>query len=441
MYKLSCYNYFIPYEERMIYFNGISNQIFSLNLEEHDKMQVLLKDLISFEVYYKSIFDHFVRSGFIIDQSENEVDLLRYQNHLGIYSDRNYQIFINPTLECNFACWYCYEEHPRGFMNEETIGRLKKHFSYMIEDQHVDSIKLGWFGGEPLLYFDEVVYPVSQYAKKICEKNYIPYHAGITTNASKINEDMVKKMNEIGLNTFQITIDGDRTRHDKIRNDHGQPSFDLIMRNINLLCENIEDVYIILRLNYDDQTLRQCDMLSVFNEISVPNRKLIAVDFQRVWQTSRPEQGRNDERIGLYEDCCKMGFQQRGISNAFAVGKNHRCYADRLCYGEINYDGKVYRCTARGYDDRYVMGELAENGAIRWNQKKMAHHLGKSTFENEMCLACKYLPLCLGPCSQKMAEVTPETLKNVCSLNGCETPPEEVIIEYYKQKMQLVKNG
>lgn len=32
MYRLSNYNYFVPYQDKMIYFNGISDKVFSLNL-------------------------------------------------------------------------------------------------------------------------------------------------------------------------------------------------------------------------------------------------------------------------------------------------------------------------------------------------------------------------------------------------------------------------
>lgn len=48
MYKLSKYNYVIPYNDRMIYFNGISLQTFSVSLKEHEKLQSLFQDLISF---------------------------------------------------------------------------------------------------------------------------------------------------------------------------------------------------------------------------------------------------------------------------------------------------------------------------------------------------------------------------------------------------------
>ncbi len=438
MFRLSNYNYFVPYQDKMIYFNGISNKVFSLNLKEHEKIQVLFKDLISFEINYTSVFNQFRNWGFIVDENEDEIALLRFRNHQAIYTDRNYRLFINPTLECNFACWYCYEKHSQGYMSEDTISKIKKHLNYMVEEVGVESISIGWFGGEPLLYFDEVVYQISLHAKELCEKWKIPFYNTITTNASKINEEMVERIREINFSRFQITIDGDEKRHNRIRNENGQPSFQLIMRNIRLLLERLENVSVILRVNYDDQTLQQCDMMAIFESIPAEYRHKVSVNFQRVWQTSKNDLGKNEKRLDLYAKCRELGFYQYGVSNAFYIGETHKCYADRLFYGEINYDGKVFRCTARGYDDRYVMGELMEDGRIKWDEKKMAHCLGKATFDNEMCLPCKYLPLCLGPCSQKVLETPKKDLRNVCSLNGCEVSPEEVIIEYYNRKVKIL---
>lgn len=41
MYKLSCFNYFIPEGDRVVYFNGISTEVFSLSEKEHQQMEML----------------------------------------------------------------------------------------------------------------------------------------------------------------------------------------------------------------------------------------------------------------------------------------------------------------------------------------------------------------------------------------------------------------
>ena len=438
MNKLSKYNYFIPEGDRVIYFNGISNEVFSLSQQEHEKMQSLLKEPDEFERKYPSVFARFLNWGFIVPENKDEVKYLLLRNKEAVFSDKNYMLVINPTLECNFGCWYCYEEHPQGRMSGEVMERILKHIKYMVGQERITALNLSWFGGEPLLYFDEIVYPISLHGKKMCEEAGIPFFNSITTNASLITLDIAEKMGEINLFDFQITFDGDRKRHDKIRNEHGKPSFERIIKNINVLLARFENVNITVRINYDNRTLEICDLREIFERINTKYRKRVHIDFQRVWQTSPQQEGENAQLKFWFDMCCDLGYNQQGILPAFSIGLTHKCYTDRLYHCELNYDGKVYRCTARGYDDKYVMGELTEEGIIRWDADKMSSRYGRATFENETCLACRYLPLCMGPCSKKMEENNWSDSRGVCYLNFVEAAPEQVIVGYYRNKMKYL---
>ncbi len=376
--------------------------------------------------------------GFIVEIDKDEIDVLRYKNRMEVFSNRKYKLVINPTLECNFKCWYCYEKHPQGHMALEVMEKCKKHIQYMVKHERITSLILDWFGGEPILYFEEIIYPIGKYAKKICEDYQIPFYHYITTNASRIDLQMIKRMKEIGVNGFQITIDGDEKRHNQIRNENGKSSFSAIINNINLLCSELENILITLRINYDDQTLSVSDLEKVYSMISPENRKYIMVNFQRVWQTIKPALLENERRIYFTQLSKQMGFKTPQLVSAFNIGKTHKCYVDRIYHAEINYDGKVYRCTARDYSDKYMMGELLDNGEIKWNEEKVAKQYAKATFENDMCLKCKYLPLCMGPCSQKIIETPKDEFYRICFLNYAEVKPETVIIDYYEQKMDYL---
>lgn len=354
--------------------------------------------------------------------------------------DNGYSLIINPTLDCNFKCWYCYQKHPKERMSNETIDKVKKHIRYMVEEERIPRLHLGWFGGEPLLYFNEVIFPISTYAKELCEQNRTTFHCSITTNASKIDQEMIERMKKIDLTTFQITLDGPPQKHNTIRNEDGKPSFDIILNNVVAICNNIDRAVISLRINYDNKTLKESGIHSIFDRIPPHCRSKITPNFQRVWQTVKKRDGvtENQERIALVEYTEGLGFSSGNIANIFSVGfKSYKCYADRLSHTEINYDGKIYSCTARGYTDDRVVGELLESGVIKWDEHQLAKKITKSTFENNHCLRCKYLPLCFGPCSQKVKETSPENFQSICALNISEVSPETVILHYFKQKEKL----
>lgn len=439
MYKTSSYNYFVENENRIIYFNGISTSSFSVSQSEHEKMQELLGDLISFEINYNSVFNFFINRGFVIDESIDEIDVIRYRNKQAVFQDKSYNLVINPTLECNFKCWYCYENHPKGFMSKEIIECVKRHIEYKIEKERIAALHISWFGGEPLLYFDDIVYPISLYAKEICRLHNLPFKNSVTTNASRVNFEMIDRMNEISLNHFQITLDGAPNRHNKIRNENGIPSFNLIMENVIDICRYIIDSEVTLRINYDEKTLKDKCLKDIFEIIPLEYRSKITPNFQRVWQTVKADNQENIQRIELYNHCNNLGFNVCSPANVFQIGRYYKCYADRLNHLEINYDGRIYSCTARDFSDKQVVGVLDTTGKIVWDEAKRIKRYAKAPFENKMCLNCKYLPLCLGPCSQKIIETPKDKLENICNLHLTEISPETVIIDYYNKKMQLIK--
>jgi uncharacterized protein len=349
-------------------------------------------------------------------------------------------MFINPTLECKFSCWYCYEQHPQGYMTAQTMGKIKKLMRLKIETDKITSLNLSWFGGEPMLYFDKIVYPLSKFAKELCVKNNIPFISTITTNGYCINEKMIEKINEIDLSGFQITLDGNKERHNKIRNVNGQPSYDQIIENINLICERIQNISVTLRINYDNQTLKKQQAEQILNDIKKENRKKIHIDLQKVWQTEKREENINTENVSsLITAAKKEGYKQISCAGGLNAGQFYNCYTSKYHYVEINYDGKIYKCTARDYIEPYIMGELKDDGTIEWNENRIAKLYGTSTFDNPICPKCAYLPLCWGPCPQKVLELKEQGEEWYCGIKNIERSMRERIIDTYESAINNIK--
>ncbi len=437
MYKTSKYNYFVNYQDKVIWFNGISGSLIALNQKKAVVLKKLLEDLSSFKATHPSLLEKFKEERFITHEDSDELDVIRYLNRKSVHS-KGAKIIINPTMNCNFSCWYCVQPHKKTLMSEEILNRIKRHITNLVTKREINSLTLSWFGGEPLLGFDEVVYPISIYCKELFANNDMQLQQHITTNAFLIDEAMIEKMQEINLNKFQITLDGDEKRHNKIRNVNGQPSFKTIMRNINLICGGIDNPHITLRINYDEKTL-DGNIKGIFESIPKEYRKFIGVNFQRVWQTKKLNSEdnsiqENSKRIALQEYSYSLGFKHTSISNSLSINNWHTCYVDKANFKHIDYNGKIYKCTGQSYGDKSAFGELLEDGTISWDMDKMSKMYGKSTFENEMCLKCKHLPLCKGPCSQKIYDTPSEKLSKICHLQGSEVKVESFIIDLYKNQ-------
>jgi uncharacterized protein len=183
MYKLSKYNYFVPYSDRIIFFNGFSGQIFSTSEKEYLSIKELFGALDLFQTKYSSVFEKFKEWGFIINEQTDELDFIRLRNRRAVFADRVYHLTINPTLECNFNCWYCYIQHPKGYMSGAAIELVKKHIRWMVDNEKIDGLHLTWFGGEPLIYYNQVMQPISQYAMELMATRDLKFYHSIITSS------------------------------------------------------------------------------------------------------------------------------------------------------------------------------------------------------------------------------------------------------------------
>lgn len=434
MNKESSYNMSISYNDEVILYNTLSQALCRLTKEEFSVITDLLKDLEVFEQAYPRLFSQMKEDGYIINQNVDELAFIRYNNRLQIYGDRRLHITINPTLDCNLTCWYCSTEYAKAFhsgrMSDEMVEALKTHIYNQITVGRIPALHLDWFGGEPLMYFDQVIYPIASYAKQLCEEHNVILTQHATTNAVFMSSEMMRKMKDVGFTSFQIPIDGNKAHHDSIKfTSKKEGTFETVIRNVNELVEIVPDVQIILRINYDKKTLYGIsDLITLISENA---KKHITVDFQKVWQI------RCDDRDKEQLKNMKELFLKNGLNSefwAFHPNRFYRCYSDRLQHYAINYDGRIFKCTAQNYGDDKSIGKLNKDGSISINHGLLSQLVSQATFENERCLSCKKLPICMGPCMIRNHEARTQGIPLPCISEQAEYSFESYVIELAKKR-------
>jgi len=427
--EASKFNYFTDYNGRIICLNGISGKTFSISKEELSLLNGFLYENNK-QIDNPSFTNWLLENRFLVNSHSEELDYMRELNKVGRENEK-YNLIINPTQECNFKCWYCYEKHEPGYMNADVLKKVKSHIDLKIKEKFFQYFNLSWFGGEPLLYFKKVVYPLSIYAKEKCALENVAFDNSITTNGFLINKRMIAGFDEIDLRHFQITLDGDESTHNQIRNQKGNPSFDRIIQNCIDICTLLPNSTIMLRINYTNESIKT-QFHKVLDIIPFECRKQIVVQFQRVWQTFSPNGQNEDAKKYLKEnedDLRESGFEV-SYNHNYAIFKGYVCYADRKHYANINYDGTVFRCTARDYSPQNSFGYIDESGEIIWDENKLHNIDSKPYFDNRECLECKYLPLCGGPCFQKTLSAVNNS-EIFCVKKILDTDVNTFIIQHY----------
>ena len=154
-----------------------------------------------------------------------------------------------------------------------------------------------------------------------------------------------------------------------------------------------------------------------------------------MWQTV--DSVDNEQRDLLLK--ALIDFTERGfvVNQGSFRQKDYSCPAECYNYAIINHDGSVHKCNGRTLSKKSACGKIALTGQIEWDINKIAKRIGLATFENPSCIKCKMLPLCMGPCSQKLMEMGGFD-KQICSMKSVDTSLNDYILQDFRSK-SLIK--
>lgn len=332
---------------------------------------------------------------------ENDVDEFAYikeRNNKVIYNDKTFFIMINPTLACNFKCWYCYETHvPKSKMSESVLQQTFTLFDNIIkENANMEYFSIAFFGGEPLLQFKSIVLPLIEYHAKLCKQNNLGSSISFTSNGALINQSIISELIKYEDVYFQITLDGDEKTHNKVRYTGTKGSYHTIINNIHSLLKN--NIGVRLRINYTKENLES--IKHILDDIQIFNKDMktyFEIDFHRVWQ-DREIAGKEYELEGIRDTVDLF------IGEGFKVIFNDRdelyssCYADKKNTILLNYNGDVYKCSAKDFTKENRDGYLDGNGNVVWENSQDYRHTVK--LRNKPCHTCRIAPLCGSGCTR-----------------------------------------
>lgn len=347
-----------------------------------------------------NIIDQLVDKKILIDDNIDEYEIaesiLRETNE----DNSKYDIIVNPTLKCNLRCWYCYESHKSNEpLTKDIVSRTIKLVRNVLDSKSVKCISLRFFGGEPLLRYNEVVSPLLSEVCKLCEREGVHFYSSMTTNGVLISASRLEFFKQHNLHDLQITLDGNRKRHNAVRYlQQKVGTYDRINSNIrDALSFGIR---VSIRINISEETsLDVEDLLAEFATLDSLEKDRLSFSVHKVWQSPESVLDTVDKIVSKIR---ASGYKAATcFSNPVSVWET--CYADKINQVIINEDGRVFKCTARDFTPSRSEGELCTDGSIEWNDLHR-QRLSISPMDNESCRSCSIFPICAGGCSQKLLD-------------------------------------
>lgn len=309
-----------------------------------------------------------------------------------------FTLHVEPTLQCQLRCLYCFEKGvERGKpMNTETLNQSLCWFEeYVRINPEVDSLRLKFFGGEPLLCRRMVAKTLEMY-QAFCHEHKIDFSVEITTNGELLDEKIAKLFSRYNWSRVQITLDGPADIHDTRRCDKkGRPTYANIMKNIRMLLSTDYIPTVDIRMTLDagtkDHLVRLLDELDNFGKHSRIHLSLglttpsLSIALGRMTQDQLA-----DAALSIWRYAKVKGFD---IPGEFTAGP--LCVATAKHTAVLQPDGNLQKCFCTSGRKEFDFANV---------DTKPTSYTKDARFEQwkrvEKCIEerCTYLPVCGGGC-------------------------------------------
>ena len=386
MYKVSKYNFFVPYRDKVIYHNSLRGSSFAMTVSEHQKIRKLFEDPISFSLGYPSVFAQFYRWGFFVDTYTDEVAVFRYLYNRDVVFKSDYHLVLMNTARQAFS--------------SVSIEPVIKHIKQTLESKEVKLICMEWRGHHVLNTFKPFIHPLFTKAQKLCEK------AGVEL-----------------LGQIEVKLSNNAVIHNKLYHDKGIPTYESTLQAIQHLIRQYPFIRLRLRINAfpSDVTARDT-FLEQFDGIAQKRIHYIWEPYHK-HEKNEADNAKNIaasllNRLG--EDFTEINSEQ-----------TYALLAPRKNVAVIYPDWNVYMSVPPALpEEGQAAGTLNEtDGRIQWDEAEREKRLSRLWYEFKNCKTCPYLPL-----FAQLCPVLNIPTGQICPVDNKMIDPETMIIKEFESK-------
>lgn len=339
------------------------------------------------------------RQGIVVPETLDEFNEVYIHHKCAQWNSniKSLSFVIAPTMACNYRCTYCFEEgvNDAYVMSKDTMQDILSFVRELIhKHKEVKEVSVSWFGGEPLLAYQNVIVPLSEELMRLCKENGIAYKSRITTNGYYLDEKTARELVELYRTiSFQITFDGTQDSYCQRKRTSAEAYY-RVKENVYNLAKTIEiaksDAVVSIRINVDKNNIREA--YTFVSELKSDSRynKHIRIYLGRL---------RSEEQNEVFFDLEKFEAEER-LFNDFVEErpkiKEPKCVWCRqhamnsLCIGS---HGEFYKCEHDFGVSERVVGD-AKNG-LYYNSFFVSY---MNQPPAERCKKCILFPICLGGC-------------------------------------------
>lgn len=376
------------------------------------------------------LVDALAAEGFLMDDPEDEANFLQYQFERYRYSDTVFELYVAPTMGCNFNCPYCFERKRPGQMTAEVQDALVRFVREQYEERPYKELKIVWYGGEPLMQID-IITALSERLIAFAEEVGIEYVASVISNTSLATPEVQDKLVASRVWSVMTTLDGEREIHDLRRvNKAGESTFDTIMENVESMTGKgiCVDFRCILEKGNVESCLRLTEQMANHDNLGIrvkPMRDMSKLG--RVVPGAAPVEALEpvDYAAAFYQVFLQKDPDAADYERALEPIRLHCSAAMDRGYA-IDELGNAFNCGCAIGDDSKILFNICEpreTREVNWGLKSWYN--AHNPVALDRCRGCRVLPLCQGGCLRRDEEPFGEC-------NPMKFIIEDMVLGYYK---------
>lgn len=389
-YRLSLFTYLYSESDRYLIRNTLTFEVTELTKQEWNAVQQIKGKSVSYGFIAENGLEQLAMSRYIVESDYDEIK--QYQQTIFLLKtmagNKNglsgYTIL--PTTGCNARCIYCYEEgYAVKTMTTETADRL---VDFICETRYNDTVKLKWFGGEPLANAG-----IIRYICNALQERGVPYKSSMVTNASLLTKKLAHEAKELWhLEKVQVSLDGAKEDYTPRKNYYNpeKHNYDVVMKAIHYLAD--EGIKINLRVNVDFDNIDRIPVFLQGIKDEFGEYQNISLYIAQLFQEQHGERC-----IELY----KRIFELTELQNQLGINKNskgdHNAVRLRINFCMADSIGKCVVITPDGvFNNCEHLPEAQTWGNIFDGVTDQAKYneLSAAPKVDEKCAKCPFLPEC-----------------------------------------------
>ncbi len=363
-------------------------------------------------------------SGFLVESDEVTALAERYSGTRLL--NRSLNVTIAPTLRCNFSCDYCFQEPYRSSdsMTQEVADAVVAYLDRRMKDGGIESLRLTWYGGEPLLELDRIL-ELTPRLRSIASTNKVQFRgASIVTNGELLTEYAAEALAGVGIKSAQVSLDAllyvptfkrgaisgsGKLLSPILLNVKNALKYVDVQIRINVSRQNQLDVEPILTTlkahGLSDKAylarVEDADGEAGFRTMSDGSRARIKSQFKGIAVVAENFVPLTRKRFAEFEMADGYADEKRKIEHLLQKlhPKNHYCSATAGALVAFSPQGGISRCWHSVGSEGEELGSVLDDWRDVENSSNAVKWRDYSFIRYDACIRCNVLPLCMGGCS------------------------------------------